>query len=97
MEKVYEIIYQEEVSDNDLPMLDSFWRTKILTLVREKLSHNPEMFGKPLRYALKSHRTLRVGNFRVVFRIENNKVIIILIDHRKDIYEEALKRIKKYS
>ncbi|MES2504791.1 MAG: type II toxin-antitoxin system RelE/ParE family toxin [Myxococcota bacterium] len=45
--------------------------------------------GKPLRYSLKGHRRLRVGDYRVVYRIEpqNQTVVIIAIKHRKDIYE----------
>ena len=29
---------------------------------------------------------LRVGNFRILFEIENNEIIIYRIKHRKDVY-----------
>ncbi len=49
---------------------------------------DPIGFGKPLQYSLKGHRRLRVGNYRVVYRIEvtTNTVIVIAIKHHKDIY-----------
>jgi mRNA interferase RelE/StbE len=47
---------------------------------------DPVGFGKPLRYSLKGHRRLRVGDYRIVYRIENNNVLIVAIKHRKDIY-----------
>ncbi len=58
--------------------------------MREKLEVDPVSFGKPLRYSLKGHRRLRVGDYRIVYRINEDKrmVIIVPIDHRKDIYEQ---------
>lgn len=44
---------------------------------------DPIDFGKPLRYSLKSHRRLRVGDYRVVYKIDNNTVTIISIKHRR--------------
>ena len=51
---------------------------------------DPIGFGKPLRYSLKGHRRLRVGDYRIVYRIAADKkiVVIIAIKHRKDIYED---------
>ena len=38
---------------------------------------------------------LRIGNFRVIYRIINNKItiLVIAVGHRKEIYQKALKRI----
>jgi mRNA-degrading endonuclease RelE of RelBE toxin-antitoxin system len=51
---------------------------------------DPIGFGKPLRYSLKGHRRLRVSDYRIVYRIDadTSLVIIISIKHRKDVYEE---------
>ena len=71
---------------------------KILPAIREiirkaidkKLTVDLVHFGKPLKYSLKGYRRLRVGNYRVIYRIDEGRVIVIVvdIDHRKDIYEE---------
>jgi mRNA interferase RelE/StbE len=51
---------------------------------------DPVGLGKLLRYSLKGHRRLRVGNYRVVYRIEPQKHLIIIagIKHRNNIYED---------
>src|SRR5579862_8061300 len=56
--------------------------------MRERLEVDPVSFGKPLRYSLKGHRRLRVGDYRIVYRINDEKeiVTIVAVDHRKDIY-----------
>lgn len=58
--------------------------------IKERLEIDPISFGKPLRYSLKGHRRLRVGDYRIVYRINNEKkiVIIVAVDHRKDVYEQ---------
>lgn len=51
---------------------------------------DPIGFGKPLRYSLKGHRCLRVGDCRIVYRLDLKKrvVFIIAIKHSKDIYDD---------
>lgn len=86
MEIKYQIIYQEEVLKRHIPTLSSKVKSLIKTAIEERLMVDPIAFGKPLRYSLKGHRRLRVSDYRVVYRIENDTVIIIAIKHRKDIY-----------
>ena len=58
--------------------------------IKERLEIDPVSFGKPLRYSLKGHRRLRVGDYRIVYKINEDKkiVVIVAVDHRKDIYEQ---------
>jgi len=58
--------------------------------IEERLSIDPIGLGKPLRYSLKGHRRLRVGDYRIVYRIDHTKhiVTIVVIKHRKDVYDE---------
>lgn len=51
-----------------------------------KLKQNPEA-GKPLKNVHKNHRSLRVKNFRIIYRIEDNRILIICFDHRKEVYD----------
>lgn len=63
---------------------------KILaTAMRNRLEVDPVSFGKPLRYSLKGHRRLRVGDYKIVYRIKEEKkiVTIVVVDHRKDVYQ----------
>lgn len=57
--------------------------------IEEKLAVEPEAFGKPLQFSLRGHRRLRVGDYRVICRIEGHTVKIIRIAHRSVVYKEA--------
>lgn len=85
----YSIEYIEEVVKKDIPGLPKSIKLSIKKAIEERLTKDPIGYGKPLRYSLKGHRRLRVGDYRIVFRIHPTlpKVIIIAIKHRKDVYE----------
>lgn len=87
MEINYQVLYQEQVIKSHIPVLSTTTKLLIKKAVEERLMVDPISFGKPLRYSLKGHRRLRVGDYRIVYRIENNTVIVIAIKHRKDIYK----------
>lgn len=91
MEIKYRIRYLEEVTYKHIPLLSSSAKTLIKRAIEERLMIDPVSFGKPLRYSLKGHRRLRVGDYRIVYRIEpaSKTVIIVAIKHRKDVYEDA--------
>lgn len=84
----YKICYHAEVVDSHIPKLPGKMKALIKHAIIERLAINPIGLGKPLRYSLKGHRGLRVGDYRVVYRIEVSlhTVIIVAIQHRKDIY-----------
>jgi mRNA interferase RelE/StbE len=86
----YQIEYLETVVHKDIPTLPTSAQSLIKKAIEQRLIVDPIGFGEPLRYSLKGHRRLRVGDYRVVYRIEatKNKVIIIAIKHRKDVYED---------
>jgi len=87
MEMIYQIRYLDEVVRKDIPTLPSNARTLIKRAIEERLTVDPIGFGKPLRYSLKGHRRIRVSDYRVVYRIEPEVkiVIIVAIKHRKDV------------
>ncbi len=88
--KLYQIEYLGSVVEEDIPTLPKGIKSTIKKAIEERLTVDPLGFGKPLRYSLKGHRRLRVSDYRIVYRIdaENNIVIIVAIKHRKNIYEE---------
>jgi len=63
-------------------------REIIKKAIEKKLTVDPIAFGKPLRYSLKGYRRLRVGDYRVIYKIIEDRVLVLIIDidHRKDIY-----------
>ena len=54
----------------------------------EDLTFNPYL-GKPLRGRLEGLRSLRAGEYRVIYRVvqEEGEVHIITIGHRKRVYK----------
>lgn len=89
----FEIRYHEAVVSEDIPKLSREWRDTIKVAIATKLTTHPEIFGKPLRHSLKGYRKLRVGDYRIVFRIEKQTVKIFIIQHRSVVYKMLEKRI----
>ena len=89
MEKIrYLIEYDTEIEEK-LRAFSKAVRIMIRNAIEKKLTADPIAFGKPLRYSLKGYRRLRVGDYRVIYKIIEEKVIVLIvdIDHRKDVYE----------
>ncbi len=90
---MFKILYHEEVVKKDIPKLGAERKAKIGAAIETKLTTRPEVYGKPLRPSLKHYRKLRVGDYRVIFRIENQQVKIFVIQHRSRVYSSAAKRV----
>lgn len=82
----YAIRYHRLVIERDFRIIDASVWDSVRNIAREKLSHHPEQFGKPLRNVLSGLRVLRVGDWRIIFRIEGNKILVGSIRHRRDGY-----------
>ncbi|MBU2523803.1 type II toxin-antitoxin system RelE/ParE family toxin [Patescibacteria group bacterium] len=89
----FEILYHELVVREDIPSLMKTAKERIRQAIEIKLSVEPEKFGKPLRKSLKGYRKLRVGDYRIVFRIVGSKIKVLLIKHRSVVYDKAKVRI----
>jgi len=57
--------------------------------IYERLETNPLAYGKPLRYSWKGYRSLRVSKYRIIYKVEEEKIIVIIfkVDIRKDVYK----------
>ena len=58
-----------------------------LTAAIDRLKDDPEA-GKPLVGPMKPLRSLRAGDYRIIYRIHRNIILIqiIAISHRRDVY-----------
>lgn len=93
MAVVFVGVYEKTVVKDDIPRLSSTWKNKIRISISKKLTTQPEVFGTPLRKSLKAYRKLRVGDYRVVYRIEGTTVKVFAIIHRSVVYEVVEKRV----
>lgn len=89
----FEIVYHELVVSEDIPKLSAVWKNRIRLTIATRLTSQPDLYGKPLRKSLKGYRKLRVEDYRVIFKIENGIVKILMIAHRSVVYKKINKRI----
>jgi len=83
---IYELKYHPDVKRCDLPKIDGKNRERIKRAIEERITTQPEIYGKPLQRSLKGYWKLRVGDYRVVFKVFNNTIFIFGIIHRKEVY-----------
>ena len=84
----FKIEYLESVAREDIQALSPPERKRIKKAIEERLGSNPIEYGKPLQYSLKGCRRLRVGDYRIIYKIEEPEtVLIVKIGHRKEVYE----------
>ena len=91
--KVFELRYHPDVRDIDIPKLNETLKKRIKKAIEERLPLSPHQYGEPLRKTLKGHWKLRVGDYRVVYKVAENEVWILAIINRKDVYKKIVKRI----
>lgn len=60
--------------------------TRMDTAIDTRLAVAPTMYGKPLRGSLAGYWKLRVGDYRIIYRITGRSVFVVSIRHRKDAY-----------
>jgi mRNA interferase RelE/StbE len=88
--ELFEIEYLDCVVAEDIPNLPKTAREQIRKAIEHRLVQDPVGLGKPLRYSFIGHRRLRVGDYRIVYRLNNESkmVTIVAIKHRKDVYQD---------
>jgi mRNA interferase RelE/StbE len=69
--------------------------SKLEPEVKEKIGDALKRYGKdPLNYARKmidpslGNYRFRIGDYRVIFDIEGDEIIVLRVDHRKEIYRK---------
>lgn len=88
----FELLYHDEVK-TDKAKLDERMKERVKTALETRLTTAPHQYGEPLRKNLKGYWKLRVGDYRVVFKIEKKEVWIFGIIHSKEVYKEITKRL----
>jgi len=63
------------------------------TSIETRLITTPHEYGEPLRKTLKGYWKLRVGDYRVVFKVVNSEIWIFGIIHRKEVYKKVERRM----
>lgn len=61
----------------------------------EKLVEDPTR-GKPLQLDLRGLRSLRTGDYRIIYRaLENHlEILVVAVGHRREVYDRLRDRLK---
>ena len=85
---MYKIIWKESVQDdfNDISPIMVF---QIKKKIEDYLLQAPKELGKPLKGRYKGLYRYRFGNYRVIYSIATDEMLvtIIKVGHRKEVYE----------
>lgn len=87
----YTLKYHTAVKD-DLKKIDAFSKSRIKKAIETILLKYPLNSGKFLKGNLKKFKKLRIGDYRIIYKIEKKEILILAVMHRKDIYEVLKKR-----
>jgi mRNA interferase RelE/StbE len=91
----WKLIYHGDVVE-DLERVGRAAARRIVRTIDERLTKAPLSFGAPLAGNFAGFRKLRIGDYRVVYQVREQQVIVFVlaVGHRRDmeIYRTALKR-----
>jgi len=90
--RMNEIHYLPKIVD-DLSHISSPIKKDIRKAIEEKLTTAPAFFGKPLQFSLRGLRSMRIGDYRVIFQLSGKVVYVVLIAHRSVAYKTVEKRM----
>ena len=89
MGAVWQVEFLPEAS-RDLKKLGRDAQAAILTYLRQRIatSDNPRRFGHALTGDKKGFWRYRVGDYRIVAAIEDNRfvVVVVAVGHRREVY-----------
>ncbi len=88
----YVLVYHPAVAE-DAGKLNRNVRQRLGKALQSRLATHPESYGKPLRGSLAGYWSLRVGDYRVVYKIAGLEVWVLGIIDRRDVYEDIVKRL----
>ena len=88
----YELRYHPDAGAIDIPLLNETLKKRIKKALEDRLMTAPHQYGEPLRKNLKGYWKLRVGDYRVVFKVVEQEIWVMGIINRKDVYDRILKR-----
>ena len=84
----YNIVYKKSVQ-RDLKKLPKAEARRVLNQVEEELSKHADTYPL-LKGQFAGLRKYRVGDYRVIYAILGDEVLVLRIGHRKDVYKKEI-------
>ena len=95
--KMWKVRIHRLVIEKDFKKISKKDQSIIIKTIYKKLSTYPEKYGAPLRHNLKSYWKLKVSGYRIIYKIEKEKVSVLVlkagIRRDKEVYREMLNRL----
>lgn len=85
----YRLFYHPDVKKKDLPQIPKNMRERIRKAIEGRLLTEPGEYGGPLKRGLQGYRKLRVGDYRIIYKIDEEVIVILKIGHRREVYHSA--------
>ncbi len=84
---MWKVVYKKSVK-KDLKGISKDIQYILRRAIEEKLMTDPIRYGVPLRRSLKGLMKLRVGDYRIIYSINERTVVVcvVKIGHRKEVY-----------
>ncbi|MFZ5912791.1 MAG: type II toxin-antitoxin system RelE family toxin [Pseudomonadota bacterium] len=76
---MWKLRYADSVVLEDMPRLDQAIKQRIRKAIETKLTLDPIRFGKPLRHSLHPLRSLRVGDYPVLYHIGHEVQLVSIV------------------
>lgn len=89
----YRSYYHSDIKKEDLLKIPKNIQARICKAIEERLLTEPEKYDEPLRRGLYGYRKLRIGDYRVIYKVDKEKIFIFKIGHRKEVYGQAYLRL----
>ena len=88
----FHLLYHPDVKKEDIRDIPQNIKKRIRMAIEDRIMTDPEKYGQPLKRGLQGYRKLRVGDYRIIYKIKGAEVLIFKIGHRKAVYTKAVFR-----
>jgi mRNA interferase RelE/StbE len=88
---IYRLLYHPLVAE-DIEKLPGNIKERLRKAIEMRLAADPLRAGRPLRQSLAGYRKMRVGDYRIIYRVEAETIVVLKIGHRKDVYAKVKPR-----
>lgn len=85
---VYKITFKKSVA-KDLKRVGKQTARRVIDKIESDLSRKPERFPA-MRGPFAGMRKYRVGDYRIIFVIMEHDVLVLRVQHRKDVYRKGM-------
>src|SRR5665648_1072732 len=91
----YQLLLSDKF-DKAFSQLDRITQERIIDILKN-LSLNPEL-GKILKGKLKNLRSLRVGNYRILYQVNKMRLVVLVVelDHRKEFINNSYTHLRAH-